>query len=51
MNRGTYLLVATVLVQLTGGEDLYWVHNTNWDEPSNWALGRVPCGGDAVSVG
>ena len=44
------LLVTTLLVQLGGGKDVYWVHNTNWDNPSNWALGRVPCGGDNVMV-
>ena len=50
MAKSVFLLVATLMVQLTGGKDLYWVHNTNWDVPSNWALGRVPCGGDNVMV-
>lgn len=44
------VLVAALFVQESGSEDLYWVHNTNWDEPSNWALKRVPCGRDTVTV-
>ena len=44
------LLLASVLIHLTGGEDLYWAYSTNWNEPSNWALKRAPCGGDTVRV-
>ena len=50
MARAACLVVVALFVQLTGGKDLYWARNTNWDEPSNWALGRVPCGGDTVTV-
>ena len=43
------LILATVLVQLAVGEDLYWVKNSNWNTPSNWALGRPPCSGEIAS--
>ena len=44
------LLVAAIFMQQCGSEDLYWVHNTNWDEPTNWGLNRGPCGRDTVKA-
>ena len=41
--------VVTLLLQLAVCEDYFWLHNSNWDEPNNWSLGRVPCGGQNVS--
>jgi len=39
------------LVALTGGCDgLYkrWTETTDFEEPSNWNLGRLPCPNDRV---
>ena len=45
------ILVFTVfLAQLVVGEDFFWKPNNNWNNPSNWDLGRVPCGGDIASA-
>ena len=41
--------VVTLLLQLAVCEDYFWLHNSNWDEPNNWSLGRVPCGGQNVT--
>ena len=41
--------VVTLLLQLAVCEDYFWLHNSNWDEPNNWSLGRVPCGGQNAS--
>jgi len=38
-----------LLLQLAVGEDLYWLRNSNWDEPSNWRLGRLPCGREVAT--
>ncbi len=45
----TSLVLATLLLQLVVGEDLYWIPNTNWDNPSNWKFNRPPCGGEVAS--
>jgi len=42
-------VVVTLLLQLAVGEDLYWLRNSNWDEPSNWRLGRLPCGQEVTT--
>lgn len=44
------LMVATLLIQLGGGKDLYWKPNSNWGNPNNWASGRVPACGESVSL-
>ena len=44
------ILVTALLVQLGGGNDLYWNPNSNWGNPDNWALGRVPGCGDSASL-
>ena len=49
MKRAAVLLVITVLLQLAVGADYFWIPNSNWDEPGNWALGRPPCGGEVAS--
>ena len=49
MKRGA-LLLTIFLVQLVQGDDLYWRPNSNWNNPSNWKLGRVPCGNDIATV-
>lgn len=50
MNSGlAVLIVSLLLLQIAGGRDLYWQPNSNWGTPSNWALGRVPCG-DVASL-
>ena len=41
--------VVTLLLQLAVCDEYFWLHNSNWDEPNNWSLGRVPCGGQNVS--
>ena len=55
MKPSASVFVALCLfLQLAGGKDLYWQPNSNWGNPSNWALGRVPnCKDDAslTSVG
>lgn len=49
MKCAAALLVTTVLLQLAVGADYFWIPNSNWDEPANWALGRPPCGGEVAS--
>lgn len=44
------LVVSALMLDLSGGEDYYWKPNSNWNNPSNWALGRVPSCGDNVSL-
>ena len=43
-------VVVTLLLQLAVGEDFFWLRNSNWDESSNWRLGRVPCGGEVATL-
>ncbi len=45
MERVT-LILATLLLHLVVGEDLYWAPNSNWDNPSNWKYERPPCSGE-----
>ena len=44
------IIVLAVILELAGGRDLYWQPNSNWDNPTNWRLGRVPNCGDSVSL-
>ena len=39
---------AAFCLPLVGSEDLYWKPNTDWNNPNNWKLGRVPCEGDVA---
>lgn len=48
MNRAV-LILATVLLQAVVGDDLIWVPNSNWENPDNWKLGQVPCGGEVAN--
>lgn len=49
MNSAPAVLLVLFL-QMAGGRDLYWQPNSNWGNPSNWALGRIPGCNDAVSL-
>ena len=44
------LAVPLLFLGLAGSDDLYWRPNTDWSEPSNWDLGRVPIAGDVVDL-
>ena len=47
----TGFAVLTLLLQLAVGEDLYWVPRSNWEDASNWRLGRAPCSGEDADFG
>lgn len=49
MERVT-LILATLLLHAAVGDDLYWIPNTNWDNPSNWGLNRPPCSGEVANL-
>lgn len=48
MNSASVLIV--LFLEMAGGKNLYWQPNSNWGNPSNWALGRIPGCNDAVSL-
>ena len=46
--RCACFVLAVLCLRLAGSEDLYWRPNTDWNNPSNWGLGRAPCEGDVA---
>ena len=47
--KAVLIVISALMVELGGGEDLYWKPNSNWGNPDNWALGRAPSCGDIAS--
>lgn len=51
--KGYSLVLSIFLVQLALGDHsdiYYWKPNSNWKNPSNWELGKPPCGNQIASV-
>lgn len=47
--KAVLIVISAVMIELGGGENLYWKPNSNWGNPDNWAKGRVPSCGDSAS--
>ncbi|PNF23689.1 hypothetical protein B7P43_G02472 [Cryptotermes secundus] len=46
----TVLIICVLSVRYTGGVRKTWIRNTNFNNPYNWDLARVPCSNDRVII-